>query len=79
LIEGGGVLAARALAGGLVDRLALFIAPKLLGGDGRPMVGAMGLGRMSEAVPVVDVALERLGEDLLIEGSPGLPKKAMKR
>jgi diaminohydroxyphosphoribosylaminopyrimidine deaminase / 5-amino-6-(5-phosphoribosylamino)uracil reductase len=79
LIEGGGVLAARALAGGLVDRLAFFIAPKLLGGDGRPMVGAMGLGRMSEAVPVVDVALERLGEDLLIEGSPGLPKKAMKR
>jgi diaminohydroxyphosphoribosylaminopyrimidine deaminase/5-amino-6-(5-phosphoribosylamino)uracil reductase len=70
LIEGGGVLAARALEGGLVDRVALFIAPKLIGGDGRPMVAAMGLGRMSEAIPVVDVAFERLGDDLLIEGRP---------
>jgi diaminohydroxyphosphoribosylaminopyrimidine deaminase/5-amino-6-(5-phosphoribosylamino)uracil reductase len=75
LIEGGGVLAARALGGGLVDRIALFIAPKLIGGDGRPMVAAMGLGRMSEAIPVVDVALERLGEDFLIEGRPAFRRR----
>lgn len=74
LIEGGGVLAAHALRGGLVDRVALFFAPKLLGGDGRPMVAAMGLGRMNEAIPVVDATLERLGEDLLIEGRPAFRK-----
>ena len=61
-------------AAGLVDRVALFLAPKLLGGDGRPMVAAMGLGRMNEAIPVVDATLERLGEDLLIEGQPAFRK-----
>jgi diaminohydroxyphosphoribosylaminopyrimidine deaminase/5-amino-6-(5-phosphoribosylamino)uracil reductase len=75
LIEGGGVLAARALGGRLVDRIALFIAPKLIGGDGRPMVGALGIGRMREAIPVVDVTLERLGEDLLVEGRPAVVDK----
>jgi diaminohydroxyphosphoribosylaminopyrimidine deaminase/5-amino-6-(5-phosphoribosylamino)uracil reductase len=74
MIEGGGVLAARALREGLVDRVALFYAPKLIGGDGRPMVAAMDLRRMSEAIPIVDVTVERLGEDLLIEGRPAFRK-----
>ena len=74
LIEGGGVLAARALREGLVDRVALFYAPKLIGGDGRPMVAAMHLDRMGEAIPIVDMTLERIGEDFLMEGRPAFRK-----
>jgi diaminohydroxyphosphoribosylaminopyrimidine deaminase/5-amino-6-(5-phosphoribosylamino)uracil reductase len=74
LIEGGGVLAAHALRAGLVDRLALFLAPKILGGDARPMVGAMRLRRMAEALPVADVTVERLGEDVLVQGRPTFRK-----
>jgi len=74
LIEGGGVLAAHALRAGLVDRLALFLAPKILGGEGRAMVAAMRLRRMVDALPVVDVTLERLGEDVLIQGRPTFRK-----
>jgi diaminohydroxyphosphoribosylaminopyrimidine deaminase/5-amino-6-(5-phosphoribosylamino)uracil reductase len=74
LIEGGGVLAARALREGLVDRVALFYAPKLIGGDGRPMVAAMDLRRMSEAIRIIDATLERVGEDFLLEGRPAFRK-----
>jgi diaminohydroxyphosphoribosylaminopyrimidine deaminase/5-amino-6-(5-phosphoribosylamino)uracil reductase len=70
LIEGGGVLAAHALRAGLVDRLAVFLAPKILGGDGRPMVAPMQLRRMEDALPIADVRLERLGADLLVQGRP---------
>ena len=74
LIEGGGVLAAHALRAGLVDRLALFLAPRILGGDGRPMVGAMRLRRMADALPIRDMTLERLGEDVLVQGRPTFRK-----
>jgi diaminohydroxyphosphoribosylaminopyrimidine deaminase / 5-amino-6-(5-phosphoribosylamino)uracil reductase len=70
LIEGGGRVAARALREGLVDRIALFFAAKLLGGDGRPMVAALGLRHMSQAIPVADLSIEAVGEDLLVEGRP---------
>jgi len=70
LIEGGGVVAAHALRAGLVDRVALFFAPKILGGDGRPMVGAMRRRRMADALPITDVTIERLGSDVLVQGRP---------
>ncbi len=74
LIEGGGVLAAHALRAGLVDRLAVFLAPKILGGDGRPMVAPMQLRRMADALPIADLRLERLGADLFVQGRPTFRK-----
>ncbi len=75
MIEGGGVVAAHALRSGLVDRLALFLAPKLVGGDGLPMVAALHLRRMAQAISLLDTKLERLGPDLLIEGRPAFRKR----
>ena len=74
LIEGGGVLAAHALRAGLVDRLAVFLAPKLLGGEGRPMVAGMRLRRMADALAIADVTVERVGADLLVQGRPAFRK-----
>src|SRR5690606_26473944 len=68
LCEGGGVLAGSLLKARLVDALALFLAPKLLGGDGRPWIGPLGLSRMSQALAVTDVQLEPLGADWLLTG-----------
>jgi diaminohydroxyphosphoribosylaminopyrimidine deaminase/5-amino-6-(5-phosphoribosylamino)uracil reductase len=70
LIEGGGHVAARALREGLVDRLALFLAPKLLGSDGRPVVQSLGISRMSEALTIVGPTIERVGDDYLVLGRP---------
>lgn len=54
LVEGGGQLAAALLAGGLVDRLAVYHAPLVLGGDARPGVAALGLRHLADA-PAFDL------------------------
>jgi len=67
LLEGGSTVAAEALRAGVVDRLVLFVAPALLGGDAVPAVGPLGLRRVRDAVRLADVAVGRVGRDLVIE------------
>lgn len=67
LAEGGGELGAALLAAGLVDRVAFFVAPRLLGGRSGPgPIGGTGR-RLEEAIGLVDVSHRRIGDDLLIE------------
>ncbi len=68
LVEGGAAVAAEALRAGVVDRLVLFVAPTLLGGDGVPMVGALGITRVARALRVRGLAVGRVGGDLVLEG-----------
>ncbi|HYD49728.1 MAG TPA: bifunctional diaminohydroxyphosphoribosylaminopyrimidine deaminase/5-amino-6-(5-phosphoribosylamino)uracil reductase RibD [Terriglobales bacterium] len=67
LVEGGGTVAAAALRAGVVDRLLLFLAPKLIGGDGRPMLGALGVEQVADALSLRDLKLRRFSEDLLLD------------
>jgi diaminohydroxyphosphoribosylaminopyrimidine deaminase/5-amino-6-(5-phosphoribosylamino)uracil reductase len=69
LVEGGGAVAAAMLRARQVDRIAWFVAPAVLGDDGVPAVGGLGVDRVRHAVRVVDVAAERLGDDVLVTGS----------
>jgi diaminohydroxyphosphoribosylaminopyrimidine deaminase/5-amino-6-(5-phosphoribosylamino)uracil reductase len=64
LLEGGPTLLGGALAAGLVEGLLLFYAPKIIGGDDAPGVGAAELG---EAGGWQIVREERIGADLLVE------------
>ena len=64
LIEGGGAVAGAAVNEDVVDRLALFIAPKLLGGGVRAVEG-LGIEKIQDCVPLEDVEVERIGDDLL--------------
>jgi len=68
LVEGGADVAAAAIRARAVDRLVLFVAPRLLGGDGVPAIGALGRRRAAQAVPVHGVAVARIGQDLVLEG-----------
>jgi diaminohydroxyphosphoribosylaminopyrimidine deaminase/5-amino-6-(5-phosphoribosylamino)uracil reductase len=68
LIEGGGETAAPFFAAGLVDKVVLFVAPKLLGGDGVPAIGPLGLRRMEQAIRLEGLAYRRVGEDAMITG-----------
>ena len=71
LLEGGPELAAGALAAGVVDRLLLFVAPLLIGGDqARPVLGGRSVERLADALRLAIVAVRRCGPDLLIEGRP---------
>ncbi|MEO5337923.1 MAG: bifunctional diaminohydroxyphosphoribosylaminopyrimidine deaminase/5-amino-6-(5-phosphoribosylamino)uracil reductase RibD [Magnetospirillum sp. WYHS-4] len=69
LIEGGAHLAAGALRAGLVDRLAWFHAPLLIGGDGIPAVAAFGVDRLSQAPAFIRSGLRVLGADVLETGA----------
>jgi diaminohydroxyphosphoribosylaminopyrimidine deaminase/5-amino-6-(5-phosphoribosylamino)uracil reductase len=68
LLEGGPTLAASAVRDGLVDRLVLFLAPKLLGGVTAPgVLGGEGLAPVDRAVRLDVVSVDRVGEDLRVE------------
>ncbi|PLX41682.1 MAG: bifunctional diaminohydroxyphosphoribosylaminopyrimidine deaminase/5-amino-6-(5-phosphoribosylamino)uracil reductase RibD [Deltaproteobacteria bacterium] len=68
LCEGGSKLAKALLDAGLVNRLHLFIAPKLLGGDGVPIFTGAGVKNISEAARLDEVRYEELGQDLYVTG-----------
>lgn len=66
LCEGGPGLAAGLVREGLVDKYRLFYAPKIVGGDGLPAFGPLGLQQMNEAVGLELRGVERVGADLLV-------------
>ncbi len=68
LVEGGGQLAAELLRRGLIDEVTWFLAPILLGGDGRPALGELGVEAMAEALRLVDPRVRRFGPDLCLKG-----------
>ncbi|GIW71465.1 MAG: riboflavin biosynthesis protein RibD [Planctomycetota bacterium] len=69
LAEGGARLHAALLEQGLADRICAFVAPKLIGGATAPgPVAGEGLARMAEARRLCQVRVERLQDDVLIEG-----------
>lgn len=68
LVEGGGDIHGAFLDAGLIDRVAIFIAPRLLGGRGATSVVA-GAGTPLKIAPrVTSLEVTRIGDDLLIEG-----------
>jgi diaminohydroxyphosphoribosylaminopyrimidine deaminase/5-amino-6-(5-phosphoribosylamino)uracil reductase len=68
LLEGGAELAGAFLRADLVDALALFIAPRLIGGDGRPLLGPLGVGELALAPRLLETSVREIGPDVLIEG-----------
>jgi diaminohydroxyphosphoribosylaminopyrimidine deaminase/5-amino-6-(5-phosphoribosylamino)uracil reductase len=65
LVEGGAKLAGALCEADLVDRLAWFRAPLLLGGDALPSIEAFGVTALKGAPRFKRRSLEVLGEDLL--------------
>jgi diaminohydroxyphosphoribosylaminopyrimidine deaminase/5-amino-6-(5-phosphoribosylamino)uracil reductase len=69
LVEGGGKVAAGALAAGLVDRVYFFLAPRIIGGASAPTsVEGEGARRLADAWRIERVRVRRIGEDILVTG-----------
>jgi len=66
LVEGGASVAAALLAAGAVDRFLCFLAPTLIGGDGRPMLGALGVDTVAAALRLGPLRVRRFAADLLV-------------
>lgn len=63
-VEGGGQVAASFVRCGLVDRLEWFRAPMIIGGEGRPGIGALAIQTLSDAPKLKRVDLQLLGPDV---------------
>jgi diaminohydroxyphosphoribosylaminopyrimidine deaminase / 5-amino-6-(5-phosphoribosylamino)uracil reductase len=68
LIEGGATTAAGALKEKMVDKMLLFYAPKLLGGDGRYMIDSLGVECIKQSVTLQNLEIQKSGTDLLVSG-----------
>jgi len=69
LVEGGGTLNYSMLEAGLVDKVAMFVAPKLLGGhSAKTPVEGTGFQRLSEAAELTELTAESLEGDMLLTG-----------
>ncbi len=69
LIEGGGTVAANALAEGIVNKMVYFIAPKLLGGsDGKAVFEGKGVKRLADAPVLQNITVSRCDADILVQG-----------
>jgi diaminohydroxyphosphoribosylaminopyrimidine deaminase / 5-amino-6-(5-phosphoribosylamino)uracil reductase len=67
LVEGGAQIAASLLRADLVDRIAWFHAPTVMGGDGWPAAQSFGLERLAEMPRFVRHAATPVGADMLTE------------
>ncbi|WP_300542897.1 RibD family protein [Maricaulis sp.] len=64
MIEAGARIAASAISAGLVDRIEWFRAPVILGGDGIPVIAALGLEALDAAPIFTRTGVRERGADL---------------
>jgi len=68
LVEGGSQIAGSFIGAALVDKVVLFMAPKLLGGAEAPSILAeTGFASLSQAVSLDISDVARVGEDIRVE------------
>ena len=67
MVEGGGQLAAAMLRADLVDRVAWFHAPSIMGGDGWPAVQAFGIQKLDQMPRFRRDCITAIGNDMLSE------------
>ncbi len=69
LIEGGSLVNWAALASGIVDKIFLYYAPKILAGaESIPFAAGPGFRNLREAPYIRSYSLHRFGEDFAVEG-----------
>ena len=78
-VEAGATLAGAFIAVGLADEVLLYVAPVLLGGEGRPLFGGLRIEDMAQRLALDLVETVRIGQDLrllLHPRSHGAPSPA---
>jgi diaminohydroxyphosphoribosylaminopyrimidine deaminase/5-amino-6-(5-phosphoribosylamino)uracil reductase len=68
LIEGGSVVATACLRTRAVDRVALFIAPKIIG-SGIDAIGDLGIRALNSAIQIENMTVKILPVDILVQGT----------
>ena len=72
LLEGGAELACSALEAGIVNKLQVYIAPKIFGGaSAKSAVGGIGVDYPDKAYMLSEPVIKTIGDDILIEYKVG--------
>ena len=67
MVEGGATVITGFLKAGVVDRLAVCVAPKILG-NGLQAIGDLGIRDLSRSIAIADASVEPYGVDLILSG-----------
>ncbi|MBW2976183.1 bifunctional diaminohydroxyphosphoribosylaminopyrimidine deaminase/5-amino-6-(5-phosphoribosylamino)uracil reductase RibD [Candidatus Woesearchaeota archaeon] len=67
MIEGGAELSGNAIKEGIVDKLLMFTAPKLIG-NGLDPIKNLGIKKVDKAIKLKNTSTHKIGKDLLVEG-----------
>lgn len=71
LIEGGGEINASFLENKLVDKVVVYIAPKLIGGRNAPtFFEGNGIEKMANTIELTNITVDQIGKDLKFVGYP---------
>ncbi|GEM75623.1 bifunctional diaminohydroxyphosphoribosylaminopyrimidine deaminase/5-amino-6-(5-phosphoribosylamino)uracil reductase RibD [Vibrio sagamiensis] len=65
-VEAGPTLASSMIQANLVDELVIYLAPKIMGCDGRGLFGALGLTHMSQVIDLDITDVRQVGKDIRI-------------
>jgi len=68
MIEGGSELNSSAIKDGVVDKILIFTAPKIIGNGGPGAIGNLGIKKIDRAINLKNITCSQFGKDSLIEG-----------
>lgn len=69
LLEGGSTLNYSALEENIVDKVMMYISPKIIGGEtSKTPVGGNGIDKLNNAFKLENITTRNVGEDILVEG-----------
>jgi diaminohydroxyphosphoribosylaminopyrimidine deaminase/5-amino-6-(5-phosphoribosylamino)uracil reductase len=72
MVEGGSQVNGSFLDEGLIDKLLLFLSPKLIGDhQALGIFGGRGISNLQEAIALKEIKTRKMGEDILLEGYLG--------
>ncbi|MDF2791452.1 MAG: 5-amino-6-(5-phosphoribosylamino)uracil reductase [Neobacillus sp.] len=71
LIEGGGTVNWAFLENKLIDKVVIYMAPKIIGGNNAPsFLAGAGMDKMKDAVQLTDLSVQQIGPDYKFTGYP---------
>lgn len=70
LVEGGPKLLTSFLREELIDKLIMFLAPKIIGGDGKNAIDDLNINKMENTYKMKAVKIQRIGQDIKVELYP---------
>ncbi|MCH8328801.1 MAG: bifunctional diaminohydroxyphosphoribosylaminopyrimidine deaminase/5-amino-6-(5-phosphoribosylamino)uracil reductase RibD [Nanoarchaeota archaeon] len=68
MIEGGAELSGNAIKEGIVNKLLIFTAPKIIG-NGLGPIKNLGIKKVNKAIKLKNISTKKIGKDFLIEGN----------